>query len=536
MPKLLHRRRIWIQLSVRRSSDSNQPFRDWRRTFGAMACGNARGFPALEETFGDDVAKHVARWLGYQGARGDGHDAAADGGIKQEAKTFEQWTELGNAHRLVRHHGEDIRYAHPLEAWFIWDGVFWRRDDTGDIMRRAEATVEAIFDEAKEISDEEIRTAYRKFALKSQSRAQLSAMVQLAQHNLQVVLSPDALDADPMLLGVLNGTIDLNTVKFREGRREDYITKQCHVAFDPAAQCPNWIKFQSKIAAGNADLVAYKQRVFGLLLTGEMVEILFILHGDGQNGKTTELETISGVLGDYAHAADAKILLAANDRGGATPEIVAIKGKRAIFINETDGSDHLNESRVKYLTGNDTMSGRDLFESIINFRPTHKPLLRTNHKPKIRGTDLGIWRRIHYWPYIVTIREDEKVVKFRETRLDPERAGILNWMLAGLKDYQSCGLKPPPAVCQATKEYQREMNTVGQWVEAMCEKSTIGTKLYLSEIHEKYAKWATAEHGWAASKQKLAEELRARGYEEDHPRNLTRFKLRLRPDEPDDAG
>jgi D5 N terminal like len=115
-------------------------------------------------------------------ARGNGHDAAADGGIKQEAKTFEQWTELGNAHRLVRHHGEDIRYVHPLEAWFIWDGVFWRRDDTGDIMRRAEATVEAIFDEAKEISDEEIRTAYRKFALKSQSRAQLSATVQLAQH------------------------------------------------------------------------------------------------------------------------------------------------------------------------------------------------------------------------------------------------------------------------------------------------------------------------------------------------------------------
>jgi Family of unknown function (DUF6880) len=107
---------------------------------------------------------------------------------------------------------------------------------------------------------------------------------------------------------------------------------------------------------------------------------------------------------------------------------------RNIRLLVAAGSDHLNESRVKYLTGNDTMSGRDLFESIINFRPTHKPLLRTNHKPKIRGTDLGIWRRIHYWPYIVTIREDEKVVKFRETRLDPERAGILNWMLAGLKD------------------------------------------------------------------------------------------------------
>ena len=307
--------------------------------------GNARGFPALAETFGDDVAKHVAKWLGFSGERINGRAAASS--PSGTADAAEQWTELGNAHRLVRRHGEDVRYVHPLKAWFIWDGVFWRRDDSGEIMRRAEATIEAIFDEAKEITDEEIRTAFRKFALKSQSNAQLRAMTQLAQHNLQVVLSPDALDANAMLLGVLNGTIDLNTCAFREGRREDYITKQCAVAFDRAARCPNWIAFQNKIAGGNADLVAYKQRLFGLLLTGEMVEILFILHGGGQNGKSTEFETISGLLGDYAHAADAQVLLSPRDRGVATPEIVAVKNKRAVFINETGESDHLNESRVK---------------------------------------------------------------------------------------------------------------------------------------------------------------------------------------------
>ena len=177
-----------------------------------------------------------------------------------------------------------------------------------------------------------------------------------------------------------------------------------------------------------------------------------------------------------------------------------------------------------------------MFESVINFRPTHKTLLRTNHKPKIRGTDLGIWRRIHYVPYLVTIPDEEKVVNFRETKLDPERAGILNWMLTGLKDYQAGGLKPPSIVSKATKEYRQEMDAIGQWIMAMCEKSTLGAKLRLKTLHDSYAKWATEEIGWAASKQKLAEELRARGYEEDHPRNLTRFKLRLRPDEPDEAG
>jgi putative DNA primase/helicase len=493
--------------------------------------GKSRGFPTLAETFGDDVARHVARWLGIScgSERNPPHEAKAPG---WNPGATEQWTELGNAHRLVRHHGEDVRYVHPMEAWFIWDGVFWRRDDSGDIMRRAEATVEAIFDEARQIPDEEIRTAFRKFALKSQARAQLSNMTQLAQHNLRVVLSPGALDADPMLLGVLNGTIDLNTVTFREGHREDYITKQCAVAFDRTAQCPNWIEFQKKIAGANADLVAYKQRVFGLLLTGEMVEILFILHGDGSNGKTTELETIQGMLGDYAHAVDAKLMLSPNDRSGATPEIVALKGKRAIFINESGDSDHLNESRVKYLCGNDTMSGRDLFEKPINFRPTHKTLLRTNYKPKIRGTDLGIWRRIHYWPYLVTIHDDEKVVKFRETKLDPERAGILNWMLAGLKDYLAGGLKPPPVVCKATKEYRQEMDVTGQWIGAMCERSTIGAKLRLSTLYKSYSKWALDEVGGAVSRQKLAEALREHGFESVLSQGVTVFKnIRLNDEE-----
>jgi putative DNA primase/helicase len=292
-------------------------------------------------------------------------------------------------------------------------------------------------------------------------------------------------------------------------------------------------RLPSPFAGGNAELVAYKQRVFGLLVTGEMVEILFILHGSGQNGKTTELETISGLLGDYAHAANASVLLSPKERGGgATPEIVAIKGRRAVFINETDDSDHLNEARVKYLCGNDTMSGRGLWESPINFRPTHKTLLRTNHKPKIRGTDLGIWRRIHYWPYLVTIHDDEKVVKFREMKLDPERAGILNWMLAGLKDYLEGGLRPPPVVCQATKDYRQEMDAIGQWIAAMCEKSTIGAKLRLKTLHESYAKWAIDEIGWAASKQKLADTLRERGFESVLEHGVTVFKdIRLHDEE-----
>jgi P4 family phage/plasmid primase-like protien len=370
----------------------------------------------------------------------------------------EPYTELGNAHRLVHQHGRDIRYVHPLRSWFIWTGDYWRRDENGEIMRRGEATIESLFDEAKKISDEARRTALRKFALQSQARRQLENMVALAQHQRGVALSPDKLDADPMLLGVLNGVIDLKTGTLRRGRREDYITKRANVTFDASAQCPNWIAFQNKITGGDKELIAYKQRLHGLLLTGLMVEILFILHGDGNNGKTTEMETLHELLGDYAHAAGAGLLMPTKDQSGPKPEIVVLKGKRAVFINETGESAHLNESRVKYLSGNDTLYARDLHEKPINFRPTHKPLLRTNHKPIIRGTDLGIWRRINNVPYLVTITEEEKIVRFREDKLMPELPGILNWALAGLKQYLETGLQPPEAVCRALR------NTAKKWI------------------------------------------------------------------------
>ena len=356
------------------------------------------------------------------------------------------------------------------------------------------------------------RTALRKFALCSQTRKQMENMVALARHQPGVALSPDAFDADPMLLGVLNGVIDLKTGMLRRGRREDYITKRCNVAFDASAGCPDWLAFQNKIANSDKELIAYKQRVSGLLLTGLMVEILFILHGDGANGKTTEMETLHELLGDYAHAADAGLLMPTKDQSGPKPEIVALKGKRAVFINETSESDHLTKSRVKYLTGKDTVSARDLHEKPNNFRPTHKPLLRTNYKPRIRGTDLGIWRRINNIPYLVTIADEEKIERFREEKLVPELPGILNWMLEGLKEYLKSGLKPPNAICEATKEYRKDNDSVSQWIEvAIIITGDMGDKLLLTKLHEHYMNWAWDEMRMrGVSIKKLARALRER--------------------------
>jgi P4 family phage/plasmid primase-like protien len=439
-------------------------------------CATPAGFPLMVETFGEAATKKVADWLGYQGERSAGNVVrfearammrkGANGLDDAPYVEGEHDTDLGNARRLVRFFGADIRYVSQFRAWYIWEGHRWRHDEDGEILRIAKAAIEKFFQGTAKITDDDIRKSARKFALASQSRSRLWDMVKLAESELPVVLSHKQLDADPMLLGVKNGVIELETGTFRKGKHEDCITKQCEVSYDKHATCPEWLKFQAMITDGNKDLIAYKQRVAGALLTGNVIEILFIPWGCGSNGKSTELETYAAILGDYGHASDASLLLARKETAGATPEIIALKGKRAIFINETPERARLNESRVKYLTGNDTLYGRGLNQDPINFKPSHKIILRTNHKPIIRGTDRGIWRRIHLIPYTKTIEGGD--ADFRQRKLIPELPGILNWMLDGLKAYLHEGLNPPKAVCDAIDGYRADMDLFGQWLAERC--------------------------------------------------------------------
>jgi putative DNA primase/helicase len=450
----------------------------------------------------------------------------------------EYFTDLGNARRLVRAHGENIRFCSTFNAWFIWNGHRWRRDEDGEILRLAKSTIEQIFEESAGIQDETLRANMRRHALASQGFWRLRAMVQVAESELAVVLHPDKLDSNQMLLGVENGVIDLKTCKFREGRREDWITMRCMVAYDPRATCPEWEKFQNLITGGNREILAYKQRMAGVFLTGEIVEILFIPYGYGSNGKTTEFETYQAILGDYAHAVDASLLVTRRDTTGPTPEIVALKNKRVIFINETQEREHLNESRVKYLTGNDTLYGRGLHEKPINFRPTHKTVLRTNHKPIIRGTDLGIWRRIHLIPYPVTIAEGDPC--FRERALMPERAGILNWMLTGLKAYQLEGLNPPKIICDATDHYKAEMDLFAQWIEERCHLDhnrdpapETPSETLLKELTPDFNAWAKDDLRRPWPNATISEKLQMLGLEKRHTRQGNAFvgiKLKLHDD------
>jgi putative DNA primase/helicase len=421
-------------------------------------------------------------------------------------------TDMGNARRLVARHGSDIRFVPEWHKWIKWDSTHWSIDEDGAIMRFAKETVEALLDEAVKLDDEDKRTELVKHALRCQAASRLEAMVSLATTEAEVVLSARQLDADPWLLGVQNRVVDLRTGQFRAARREDYITKRAGIAFNQAAECPNWRAFLHTITAGDAELAAYLQRAVGYALTGlTCEEVLFVLWGTGNNGKSTWRETLHALFGDYAIASDAGLLIERKTPGGATPELARLKGRRFVAINETSENDRLNEARVKFITSHDKITARNLYQEFFDFDPTHKTFLTTNHKPIIRGTDTGIWRRIHLLPFTVTIPTERVEKDFRERRLLPELAGILNWALEGLRAYLREGLNPPPAVQGATDDYQRDMDVVGQWIEDRCvldPQATVPTGI----VYDDYVRWAQTQIGWTLNNLKFRRNLTDRGF------------------------
>jgi putative DNA primase/helicase len=422
-------------------------------------------------------------------------------------------TDLGNARRLVARHGRNIRFIHEWRKWIVWDDTRWCVDDDGAIMRLAKETVEALFVEAANIKDEDKRKELRKHAMRCQAAARLDAMIDLATSEPEVVLSAQRLDADPWLLGTQNGVLELRTGKFRPAERGDYITMRMGAAFDPEATCANFLEFLKTITGGDQHLAAYLQRAVGYMLTGSTCEeVMFVTWGIGNNGKSTWCETLHTLFGDYAMTADAGLLMERKTPGGATPEIARLKGRRFVAINETAENEHLNEARVKFVTSHDKITARKLYQDFFDFDPTHKIVLKTNHKPIVRGTDIGIWRRIHLLPFTVTIPSEKVEKYFRERRLIPELPGILNWALEGLRAYLREGLNPPAAVQAATGDYQRDMDVVGQWIDQQCvldPQAAVPT----GAAYVDYTQWAQDEIAWALTKLKFRRNLTDRGFE-----------------------
>ena len=381
-------------------------------------------------------------------------------------------TDMGNAERLVSAFGDRLLYSYQTRSWYAFNEKYWEPDKCGQIVQYAKKTVRGIIKEADKFPiGGDSRQGLLKWAMKSEDGARIKKMITLTQDELPAIHS--LMDANPYLLNVENGTIDLTTGKLQPFCKTDYITKMCPVSYFPNATAPTWNRFLSEIfidEEGRVDkeLIEFMRLVTGYCLTGSIKEeAFFLLQGHGANGKSTFLEIIRRILPDYTVSPKIDLLVKGYRKNSSFDEDRAIlRGARIAIVQESNADVDLDEAAIKQMTTDTEMAAAFKNQSQIFFRPTHKTFLATNHEPRISNSDDGIWRRIFRIIFRASFigKEDRELTK----KLWAERKGILAWMVSGAVDWYREGLKKPSSVEMATKEYKAEQDSVGQFIQECC--------------------------------------------------------------------
>lgn len=444
--------------------------------------------------------------------RDDDRDDANEPGEADDGDApaaIEHRTDLGNARRFVARFGDDARYVAKWQQWLLWDGSRYLRDETEQVMRWAKATVRLIGRECELTEDPDEREQIGKWAMRSEAEARLRAMLSLTQSEPEISIAAEQLDADNWRLNCRNGLVDLRAGALASHTQAALCTKRAEADYQPHAKCPTWLAFLRTIFAGDEELIAYLQRAVGYSLTGDTSEqCLFVLHGTGANGKSTFIETITSILADYGATTPTETLMVKH--GDSIPSDVArLVGARFVAASESGDGRRLDEELVKRITGGDRMTARFMHRDWFQFTPVLKLWLAVNHEPQIRGTDHGIWRRIHLVPFAVTI-PDEQQDKSLKTKLLAERAGILAWAIEGCLAWQrGGGLRPPEKVVAATKAYRARMDNIGQFLGEMTTKTpTAATSA--KRLYGAYEAWCQE------SSETLANQTRFGRYLNDH--------------------
>ena len=378
-------------------------------------------------------------------------------------------TDGGNADLFVAQHAEDVCYCTEQGTWYAWDGKRWQRNAIGEVMRRARMTADSIWHHVKEEKDADTKKQLARWALHSDSRSGIEAMVSLARWNtaIEVRRFDDVFDRNRMLLNVANGIVDLRTGEFGPHRRDAMITKITPIMFDANADHTEFAKFL--LATFHGELMIYVKQLVGYCLTGKTNEqSIYIFYGPTQTGKSTFVKILRALMGEYATSLPDGALLSSKFKDEDSHAGADLPGVRLATAIETAVGKKLNEAKVKQLTGQDFVRARHLYENSFEFQPQAKLIIATNHKPIIRDTDDAIWRRIKLIEFNRTVPPEEIVRDLDKDLIEKEGPGILNWAIAGCKEWFADGLQEPTRVTDAAKAYRNEQDEVAEWIVECC--------------------------------------------------------------------
>lgn len=431
-------------------------------------------------------------------------------GVEDERKNYDM-TDTGNAHRMYDKFGNIIKYSYNRRKWMYWDGKRWRIDESGEIKKLADMVCEDIKREAFLEQDETAQMELLKWANRTSSSKGKENMIKECQHLEDIPVSPEDFDAYTDFINCQNGIVNLRNGELIPHDSNFMMSKMTNSTYDPSSdQKPvRWMQFLDEVTDGDKELQAYVQKCVGYSLTGSTREqCAYFLYGMGNNGKSTFLDTISDLLGGYASNVQPETIMMKKFGGeGANSDIARLKSARFVTSEEPTEGVRLNEGLLKQLTGGGRITCRFLYGDEFEYSPEFKIWIATNHKPVIRGTDFGIWRRIKLIPFEVNIPKD-KVDKHLRYRLRQEFPQILKWAVDGCIMWQLEGIEEPACVRDAVREYKQEMDLLAGFLEQCIEIDyENGAKIPASDLFLVYSKWAKANNEYEMSSKKFFREI-----------------------------
>ena len=403
---------------------------------------------------------------------------------------------------FVERSRDSLKYVPAWSKWLYWDGTRWVVDpDGGRALWSISRFVKTLFHECPREGKEAKQIIG--FVNSLNNAARMSNIARIAKSNPDMFVDHRDLDANMDILNLQNCTVELETGLIRDHNQDDLCTMIAAVEHIENAECPTWLRVLNDIFEGDEDLIRYVQKLLGYCLSGRTHEEIFpVAYGNGCNGKSTITSQIMAILGDYSVTVTSSLFDAKHDLHPT--HVASLFRKRFVAVSEMEEDVTLSEAMVKQVTSQDQIEARRMREDPWQFQPTHTSWLSTNHRPRVRGTDKGIWRRIKLIPFDVDLTDQKDVTIPRQ--LESERSGILNWLLEGYQLYRKESLHPEPeAVTLAIEEYQSDQDSFGEFIE---EELVEGEACLARDVFDAYRNW-----GGKLGRTKFRDAMKSHGIE-----------------------
>lgn len=446
--------------------------------------------------------------------------------MSDDAKTFKQlsdlrpMTDLGNGERMADTHGRTLRYTEDRGEWLAWCAPKWRRGDMGPVYRAAAAIARNISDEAAELDDTprvdpvkgikpSDRARMLAHATTSESRRAQESMIALASHVSPISCTAKDFDASPWLINTPNGIVDLRDTSTEPPHPGAMMSRATVAEFHPLATSMVWASFLEQMTCGDRELCDWLHRAVGLTLIGTQREhVILFCYGGGGNGKGVFLNAILHALGDYGMALPPNALMERKFEAHPT-EIADLEGKRMAVAEEVPRGAAWNESLLKQLTGGGYIRAHKMRQDNIEFAASHTLWVAGNDKPRIRGTDKGIWRRMRMIPFLADVAPQDMDADL-PAKLAAESAAILAWAVDGCREYLARGLGMCAAVAEATEEYRRDEDMFGCFLDDCCIVAP-ECRVFKTTFRDALRQWLTDREYRPMSDRAVKSELQRRG-------------------------